>query len=170
MSRKRLAHERLRHCAFSHEEDACLKLNIDQLDTNAWNKVADNMKRRSARQCKERYYVLTRRIESSRTWTKEEDLLLYNKCIEFGPKWHLLEAFFVDRNSQSLKNRWYKLQSKAEYDSLMTFATEEKKKQQEIEFWQTLEYDQDLDPTELLTGDRGQIYPVMTSHEYDAIW
>ena len=120
MSNKKMSksHERLRHCAFSHEEDANLRKGVEQFGED-WKKVAENMTRRSARQCRERWYVLYKRRESQRPWTNEEDQLLVQKCLEMGPRWNLIEGFFIDRNSLSLKNRWQKLTREAEIDSLM---------------------------------------------------
>ena len=101
------SHQRLRHCAFSREEDENLRLLVCQFgSTDSWTQVAEHMKRRSARQCRERWNVLTLREKSRRAFTPEEDQLLIAKYMEIGPKWNLLQTFFQDRNMASLKNRW----------------------------------------------------------------
>ena len=118
MNARGTSHQRLRHCAFSHSEDADLCSLVEKYGTDAWFTIAQQMVRRSARQCKERWQVLTVRELSRRPWTDEEDQLLVQKCFELGPKWKVLETFFVDRTSQSIKNRWNILTQRAERDSL----------------------------------------------------
>ena len=118
MIKKGISHQRLRHCAFSHEEDANLRRLVAQYGTDAWLDVSQEMVRRSARQCRERWMVLTKRELSTRPWTEEEDRLLVQKCFELGPKWPLIEHFFVDRNASSLKNRWITLNRKAENEAV----------------------------------------------------
>lgn len=113
MSKKGISHQRLRHCAFSHEEDANLRRLVDQYGTDSWFEVSQEMVRRSARQCRERWRVLTTRELSLRPWTEDEDKLLIQKYFELGPKWQIMESFFTDRNSLSLKNRWTVLNQRA---------------------------------------------------------
>lgn len=116
---RKKSHEKLRHCAFSPEEDANLRKLVSIHGETNWLTISLSMYRRSARQCRERWSVLTKREESKRPWTEEEDALLVQKCIELGPKWGKIELFFLGRNSQSLKCRWKALTKNAEIDSLM---------------------------------------------------
>lgn len=116
---RKKSHEKLRHCAFSPEEDANLRKLISQHGENDWMTVSLSMARRSARQCRERWLVLKKREESKRPWSHEEDNLLVQKCIELGPKWAKIEKFFIGRDVISIKSRWKLLTSNAEIDSLM---------------------------------------------------
>ena len=118
MNNKSPSHQRLRHCAFSQAEDSELRVLVEKYGTDAWQEIANRMVRRSARQCKERWRVLTVREMSQRPWTDEEDQLLVRRCCEMGPKWRLLETLFTGRTSQSIKNRWNILTQRAERDSL----------------------------------------------------
>lgn len=113
----KISHQRLRHCAFSREEDTALRNLVAQYGMNAWQIVAQHMTRRSARQCRERWYVLVKRANSARPFTPEEDNLLVTKCMQIGPKWHILESFFIDRTRMCLKNRWKTLTEAAEIES-----------------------------------------------------
>lgn len=115
---RKKSHEKLRHCAFSPEEDANLRKLISEHGDTNWQIIALSMYRRSARQCRERWNVLKKREESKRPWMEEEDCLLVQKCIELGPKWNKIELFFEGRDSQSLKCRWRYLTRNAEIDSL----------------------------------------------------
>lgn len=116
---RKKSHEKLRHCAFSPDEDANLRNLISIHGETNWQKIALSMFRRSARQCRERWMVLKKREESKRPWTEEDDALLVQKCIELGPKWKKIELYFNGRDSQSLKCRWKLLTRNAEIDSLM---------------------------------------------------
>lgn len=101
-----MTHQRLRHCPFSQKEDQMLQSLVNVHGTDSWPVVAQHMVRRSARQCRERWNVLEKRQRSARPFTPEEDNLLITECMKIGPKWKILEAFFVDRTSICLKNRW----------------------------------------------------------------
>ena len=115
---KGASHQRLRHCAFSREEDDNLRSLVAQYGTSdSWPQIAEHMKRRSAKQCRERWNVLTLRENSRREFTPEEDRLLISKCVELGPKWPILQTFFHERNIACLKNRWKMLRQKAETDA-----------------------------------------------------
>lgn len=115
----KISHQRLRHCAFSREEDQTLRNLVNQHGTDAWPEVAKYMTRRSARQCRERWSVLMKRENSNRPFTPDEDHLLVTKCMQIGPKWQILERFFVDRTRICLKNRWQTLMKRAETESMI---------------------------------------------------
>lgn len=58
------------------------------------------------RQCRDRYmnYLAPGFIISE--WTKEEDILLAQKYIEFGPHWTIIQRFFPTRTTNAIKNRF----------------------------------------------------------------
>ncbi|OHS96116.1 Myb-like DNA-binding domain containing protein [Tritrichomonas foetus] len=184
------SHERLRHCAFSNIEDQNLRDNVAQFGCD-WNKVSQNMRRRSAKQCRERWNVLQKRQESARPWTPEEDQILVRKCIELGPKWALLENFFIDRNSISLKARWHKLLSQAENESMMMGQTETEKVEQALsddsensplesqskvnliderteDFWNFLQFNE-TEVADLFPMSSGQYFSSVSGYEFD-LW
>ena len=74
---------------------------------------------RNVRQCGERFqFYLDEKTKNTERWSKEEDEILLSKFKEFGPRWKLMEPFFVKRNMYSIKNRYKalaKLESKTGY-------------------------------------------------------
>ncbi|OHS93090.1 hypothetical protein TRFO_40622 [Tritrichomonas foetus] len=63
---------------------------------------------RNVRQCRERWkhYLSSERAKSP--WSNEEDLLLFQKVMELGPKWTKIARCFNDRTDIQIKTRWTK--------------------------------------------------------------
>lgn len=94
---------------FSKEEDARLVEIVKLMGDNfeGWNVVAEKMKTRTARQCRERwvsYLSPTIRVEK---WTEDEDRILIDKINKIGKKWTDIASFFNGRSGSDIKNRWY---------------------------------------------------------------
>lgn len=173
MSRKS-THQRLRHCAFSHEEDANLTRLVGEMGDNQWINLARNMKRRSAKQCRERWAVLQNRRANQRPWTDEEDQLLLDKYYEVGPKWNIIEMFFVNRNSVILKNRFEFLlqshqmtpyQSEIPEKEVEMIKPEPEKTIDEIlgfdDYWDSFSYPPKTDVYDLFNTDKDQMLTVI---------
>ena len=95
---------------FSLSEDEKLRELVKKNGLYAWEKIAIQMKTRTARQCKERYiYYLDPNINNE-PYTIEEDIKLLNLVKERGTKWASLTDNFDRRSQYSLKNRWMYLQ------------------------------------------------------------
>lgn len=105
---------RKRH-PFSPKEDKQLselvRIHGENVNT-AWELIANEMKGRNARQCRERYNLfLNDKIKKNVKWTKEEDDLLLSKFAFFGPHWKIIEKYFNGRTSYNIKNRFRSLQN-----------------------------------------------------------
>jgi hypothetical protein len=95
-----------RRAKFRPEEDAKLKELVERSGTISWDVVAREMPGRNARQCRERWkhYVSSTRPKGE--WSLTEDLLLYQKMEEIGPRWTNLAQFFPGRTDLQVKTRW----------------------------------------------------------------
>lgn len=94
---------------FSKEEDARLVEIVNKMGDNfeGWNVVAEKMKTRTARQCRERwvsYLSPNIRVEK---WTEDEDKILIEKINKIGKKWTEIASYFNGRSGSDIKNRWY---------------------------------------------------------------
>lgn len=93
---------------FSSVEDERLRRLAVSCSYN-WRQIAKSMPRRTARQCRERYkYFLSPEI-SQDVWTDEEDRIIQEKFIEYGPKWATIAQHLNGRTAISIKNRYKKL-------------------------------------------------------------
>ena len=92
--------------AFTSEEDNMLRELIRACHETDWEIIAKVIGTKNARQCRERWEIVLNPRMSSRTWTKEEDILLINMYAEFGPRWKKISMFFVGRSEFSIKSRW----------------------------------------------------------------
>jgi hypothetical protein len=94
-----------RHKFLKAEDDLLINL-VEKFGEKNWTTVAQYMKRRSARQCRERYKNYLSPSVNNRAWSEAEDELLTNKVAEIGPKWSHIAAFFEARSDVNVKNRW----------------------------------------------------------------
>lgn len=91
---------------FSIEEDDMLINLVKEYGDKSWRTISKHMPNRSTRQCRERYRnYLSPEIKNG-PWTAEEDLLLEQKYLEYGPKWATIAHFFKTRSDVNIKNRW----------------------------------------------------------------
>lgn len=91
---------------FSREEDDRLLELINFYGKKNWKIIALHMDGRNVRQCRERFqFYLDEKTKNTERLSKEEDEILLSKFKEFGPRWKLMEPFFVKRNMHSIKNR-----------------------------------------------------------------
>ncbi|OHS95435.1 hypothetical protein TRFO_38498 [Tritrichomonas foetus] len=91
---------------FTEAEDARLRSLVKRYGEKNWKRIAERMKDRNVRQCRERWLnALSDRVVKS-NWTQEEDELLIAKFNEIGSKWKKMEAFFTGRVQYDLRNRY----------------------------------------------------------------
>ena len=62
-----------------------------------WKLISKEMKNRSVRQCKDRYYHYLSPFIMKREWTIDEDILLLLSIQKYGKKWKTLEFLFPGR-------------------------------------------------------------------------
>jgi hypothetical protein len=91
---------------FTSEEDILLQKLVFQFGENAWPQVAQHMRNRNSRQCKERWNNYLSPHISTAPWTPEEDVLLQQKIRELGQKWVQIATFFPTRTDVNAKNRF----------------------------------------------------------------
>jgi hypothetical protein len=93
--------------AFTPEEDAILKREVEALGEQRWSEVCGKVPGRTARQCRERWcdYIGPPRLRGA--WAPEEDAVLREKQEELGHHWKAISAFLPGRTENDVKNRWY---------------------------------------------------------------
>ena len=91
---------------FTPYEDMMLTNIILNAKCTNWFEVANLMKSRNARQCRDRWNNYLNPYLRSDPWTEEEDKLLIEKYKIYGTKWRKISAFFRNRSDNSLRNRY----------------------------------------------------------------
>ena len=91
---------------FTEKEDILLKNIVNLFGAKNWRMIASMIPNKTARQCRDRYtnYLAPGYIHSE--WTDDEDILLFQKYVEFGPQWTKIQKFFPNRTANSIKNRY----------------------------------------------------------------
>ena len=117
----RCPQRRVRFCVC---DDRLLERLIAQFGTSSWDRVADALPGRTARQCRERckHYLSGRQA----AWTAEEDDFLWQKVAEIGPKWTRISALMANRTDYQAKTRWkhlYRLRRRGAFRSAHTDGT-----------------------------------------------
>lgn len=95
---------------FTPAEDVKLRALVQFLGTSSWNKVAEYMGTRNARQCRDRYKNYLAPNLSTRPWTLEDDEKLNNLINTMGRKWSQIAKEFPGRTDINIKSRWMLLQ------------------------------------------------------------
>ncbi|OHT13423.1 hypothetical protein TRFO_16403 [Tritrichomonas foetus] len=98
---------------FTTEEDNRLVELVKEHGDKNWRVISKHMPNRTTRQCRERYRNYLSPKVTNGPWTAEEDLLLEQKYIEYGPKWATIAQFFKSRSDVNIKNRWASNRHKA---------------------------------------------------------
>ena len=98
---------------FSAAEDNTLRELVLEHGEKNWRVISKYMPNRTTRQCRERYKNYLAPNVTNGPWTTEEDLLLEQKYMEYGPKWATIAQFFKNRSDVNIKNRWASNRHKA---------------------------------------------------------
>jgi hypothetical protein len=98
------------HAKFSAADDDQLRSLVATLGTNNWTRIAERISDKNARQCKERWFNYLCPELNTACWSREEDMMLVQKFLEFGNKWVRIAQFFPNRTDSMVKNRFNKLQ------------------------------------------------------------
>ena len=95
---------------FTEAEDSLLKFLVKQYGTNKWSLVGTMMKKRSARQCRDRWnHYLCDETLNTGEFTKEEDDQILDLYRDIGSKWTIIAKCFPDRNVVMVRNRCTRL-------------------------------------------------------------
>ena len=98
--------------AFTCDEDDRLRGLVSKYGEDNWAIIASKMKKRSTRQCRDRWINYLSPLAINGTWTPEEDQLLNEKVETYGRKWKFLTNFFFGRTDINIKNHYNFLQKK----------------------------------------------------------
>lgn len=91
---------------FNPEEDKILIQFVEEYGCHAWPKVSTVLPHRTAKQCRERWFNNLDPSVTKTPWTTEEDDLIFQNYLKFGPKWSTIAHFIKGRTDNSIKNRW----------------------------------------------------------------
>ena len=91
---------------FTVEEDRLIVSYIQRVGRVDFPAIAAQLPGRTTRQVRDRYKSYLRPDITNKPWTHEEDRLLIQKHAEYGPRWSRIQAYFPDRSTVNIKNRW----------------------------------------------------------------
>lgn len=91
---------------FSPTEDDQLRKLVETYGDKDWASVAEHMKNRSVRQCRDRWVNYLSGRNTNRAWTAEEDDLLLELHGKFGSSWVTIAKQFPGRHDIAIKNRY----------------------------------------------------------------
>lgn len=109
MSEKPINKKIVKHL-FTKEEDEMVRCLVNQYGNSNWTNVSRRMKRRTARQCRERWKNYLSPDVKNGPWTKEEDSQLIELVEKNGSQWAKIALLFDNRTDVNVKNRWILLQ------------------------------------------------------------
>ena len=94
---------------FNYEDDQKLIALVNQYNRDTqyidWNRIAQEMGNRTARQCKERWTFYLSPEVNNGPFTLEEDRILMEKYNEIGSKWSTISQNLKNRTPTCVKNR-----------------------------------------------------------------
>ena len=91
------------------EEDQLLSEIISWHGASKWDRIAEHIKGRTGKQCRERWITALSPLVSKEDWTKEEDEILLNMQSKLGNQWATIAKVLPGRSSISAKNRFKSL-------------------------------------------------------------
>jgi hypothetical protein len=94
------------HRKFCEAEDALLQRLVQSEIGQNWIFIASRLPGRNVRQCRDRWLNYLSPDLTSAPWTAQEELLLEQKCLEFGTRWQLIQPFFPNRSKNQIKHQW----------------------------------------------------------------
>jgi hypothetical protein len=103
--------------AWSNQEDRLLIQAIRQIrGPFRWSNIAALVPRRSAKQCRERYFNHLKPALNRSEWTLVDDALLCHLHGRVGPKWSTIGVLLRGRNNNNTKNRFHYIRRRLEKD------------------------------------------------------
>ena len=93
-------------CMWTAEEDDRLMRAVETCGVGNWRPIAELVKTRSAKQCRERWSGMLSPSLTRQAWTPEEDARLLELHSKFGNKWSAIATMMPGRSRIGLRNRW----------------------------------------------------------------
>jgi hypothetical protein len=99
---------------WSVEEDEIL-LKQYKIHGDKWSEIAKYLQHRTGKQVRDRFKNVYDSRINREEFTPEEDEFVYKVYVQLGPRWkHIRDAYFPDRTSDFIKNRFYSHYKKLE--------------------------------------------------------
>lgn len=98
---------------WNKDQDYCLRCFVEKYGSHNWIAIAECMnetfkdKKKSSKQCRERWCSKIDPAINHSAWTKQEEALLMLQHIKYKNKWRDISGAFKGRNNLMVKNRFY---------------------------------------------------------------
>eukprot|EP00516_Mucochytrium_quahogii_P007348 CAMPEP_0203764770 /NCGR_PEP_ID=MMETSP0098-20131031/18033_1 /ASSEMBLY_ACC=CAM_ASM_000208 /TAXON_ID=96639 /ORGANISM=" , Strain NY0313808BC1" /LENGTH=602 /DNA_ID=CAMNT_0050660943 /DNA_START=236 /DNA_END=2044 /DNA_ORIENTATION=- len=92
------------------EDDTLLKLMKEYGNEKSWTKIAEHIPGRTAKQCRERWYLNLDPTINRGPWTKYEDEVLLSLHSKIGNKWAEIKRSLPGRTENGVKSRFKSIQ------------------------------------------------------------